>query len=192
MAKSNSGEHTSHKSRTVLFLIDVISDFEFEDGDELFKYALPAAKKIAALKKRARKAEVPTVYINNNFGNWHEDFWATVKNILKKPSRKSEIVKLLKPEKDDYFVLKPKHSAFYSTPLDLLLEELEAENIILTGVATDICVSFTANDAYMRGYNIFVPEDCVAAVDPKESEHALKYIERVLKAGTRPSAEINF
>lgn len=171
-------------------MIDVISDFE--DGDELFKYALPAAKKISALKKRARKAEVTTVYINNNFGNWHEDFWATVKNILKKPSPKSGIVELLKPERDDYFVLKPEHSAFYSTTLDLLLEELEAENIILTGVSTDICVSFTATDAYMRGYNIFVPEDCVAAVDPKESEHALKYIERVLKASTRPSAEIDF
>lgn len=192
MAKSNSGEHTSHKSRTALLLIDVISDFDFEDGDELFRNALPAARKIAALKKKARKAGVPAIYINNNFGNWHEDFWVTVKNILKNPSRKSEIVKLLKPEKDDYFVLKPKHSAFYSTTLDLLLEELEAENIILTGVATDICISFTANDAYMRGYEIFVPKDCVASVEPKENEHALKYIERVLKADTRPSAEINF
>lgn len=192
MAKSNSGEHTSHKSRTALLLIDIISDFDFEDGDELFEYALPAAKKIADLRKRARKAEVPVIYINNNFGNWHEDFWETVKKILEKDSPKSEIVKLLKPEPDDYFVLKPKHSAFYSTTLDLLLGELEAENIILTGIATDICVLFTANDAYMRGYKVSVPEDCVAAVSQKESARALKYIERVLKADISPAAKINF
>lgn len=192
MANNNSNENTSHESPWALLLIDVISDFEFEDGEQLFKHTLPAARRIAELKKRAKKAGVPIIYINDNFGNWRDDFQNLVKHCLKKNVRGSEIVKLLKPEEDDYFVLKPKHSAFYSTTLNLLLEELKTENVVLTGVATDICVLFSANDAYMRGYNIFVPQDSVAAVELKDNEHTLKYIERVLKADTRPAAEIEF
>lgn len=180
------------ESGIALLLIDVISDFEFEDGAELFKHALPAARQIAELKKRAKNAGIPAIYINDNFGNWRDDFQKTVKHCLKKSVRGSDVVKLLVPEKDDYFVLKPKHSAFYSTTLNLLLEKLNAKILILCGFSTDICVLFSANDAYMRGYKLFVPRDCCAAVKPEENEHALKYIERVLKADTRISTEINF
>lgn len=192
MAKKNSGERASEKSLTALLLIDIISDFKFDDGGRLLKNALPAARRIAGLKKRAKKSGVPVIYINDNFGKWREDFQKLVAHCLKKSSPGSEIVRSLKPETDDYFVLKPKHSAFYSTTLDLLLGELKIENLILTGIATDICVLFTANDAYMRGYRLFVPEDCVAAVEAKENAHSLKYIERVLKADTRPAREIEF
>lgn len=188
----NSGENTSGKSKIVLLLIDVISDFEFEDGEQLFKFALPAAEKIAVLKEKAKKAGVPAIYINDNFGNWRDDFQKTVKYCLENDTRGQKIVELLKPDEDDYFVLKPKHSAFYSTTLDLLLKEMQAENLILTGVTTDICVLFSANDAYMRGYDIFVPSDCVAAVEPDDSAYSLKYIERVLKADIRVSDEIDF
>ena len=99
---------------------------------------------------------------------------------------------MLAPDKDDYFVLKPKHSGFYSTTLEILLKHLQSKTLILTGVATDICVLFTANDAYLRDYQLVVPSDCVAANDTKTSEYTLKFLERVLKADTRPSAEINF
>lgn len=174
-----------------LLLIDVVSDFEFEDGAELFKHALSAARQIANLKKRAKDDEIPVIYINDNFG-WQDDFQKTLKHCLRKSARGSEIVKLLKPETDDYFVLKPKHSAFYSTTLELLLEQLNDETLVLCGFSTDICVLFSANDAYMRGYKLFVPPDCGASVKPSENEHALEYIQRVLKADTRVSAEINF
>lgn len=191
MKKTNTDKNTSHKSKTVLLLIDVITDFEFEDGEKLLKHAAPMAQRLQIFKKRAVRSNIPVIYINDNFGNWRDDFSKTVKHCLKS-ERGGEVVKLLKPEGDDYFVLKPKHSAFYSTTLDLLLEELEAEKLILTGVSTDICVLFTANDAYMRDFKLIVPSDCVASVKPKENEHALKYIERVLKADVRPSEEIRF
>lgn len=170
----------------------MISDFEFEDGAELFKHALPAARQIAELKKRAKDAGIPVIYINDNCGNWRDDFQKTVKHCLRKTARGSQIVKLLKPQADDYFVLKPKYSAFYSTTLDLLLEQLKAEKLIVCGFSTDICVLFSANDAYMRGYRLFVPADCGASVKPEENGHALKYIERVLKADIKNSAEIEF
>lgn len=192
MNKKKTPEKPENKTKTALLLIDVISDFEFEDGEKLFEYALPMARKIDNLKKNARRAGIPIIYINDNFGKWRDDFNKTLEHCLQDTVRGSEIVRLLKPEEEDFFVLKPKHSAFYSTTLELLLAELDIKRLVITGVATDICVLFTANDAYMRGYEIFVPSDCVAAVDPDENVHALEYIERVLKADTRKSNQIKF
>lgn len=180
------------KSNVALLLIDVISDFEFEDGAKLFKHALPMAKKLAALREKAKKAEVPIIYVNDNFGKWQSNFKNLLEHAIHEKVRGSEIVKLLKPDEKDYFVLKPKHSGFYSTSLDILLEHLQCKTLVLTGVATDICILFTANDAYMRDYNLIVPRDCVAAVEKTENQHALKHIKKVLKADTRPSNTIDF
>jgi nicotinamidase-related amidase len=97
---------------------------------------------------------------------------------------------LLKPEEDDYFVLKPKHSGFYSTNLDILLRYLAVKRVIITGIATNICVLFTANDAYMRDFELLVPSDCVAANQEADNRYALEQIRTVLKADIKPSAEI--
>jgi nicotinamidase-related amidase len=180
------------KSSVALLLIDVIGDFEFEDGDKIFKHALPMAKKIAALKKRAKKHKVPVVYINDNFGKWQSDFKKLLEHALDEKVRGSKIAEILKPDDDDYFVLKPKHSGFYSTTLDTLLAYLGTKTLIFTGISTDICVLFTANDAYMRDFNLVIPSDCVAAQDTKQSAKTLKYMEKVLKADVRPSSKIDF
>ena len=176
----------------VLVLIDVISDFEFEDGDKLFENALPMAQNIAALKKRAKAAKIPVVYVNDNFGKWQSDFKKLLEHACNKEVRGAQIAELLAPDAEDYFVLKPKHSGFYSTTLELLLAHLKSKTLILAGIATDVCILFTANDAYMRDYDLVIPSDCVAAIGRDESERALKYMERKLKADTRPSAEIKF
>lgn len=181
------------ESKIALVLIDVISDFEFEDGEKLFKTALPMAKNLAALKEKAKKARIPVIYVNDNFGKWQSDFRKLLAHALDKSRRGAPIAELLAPDDEaDYFVLKPKHSGFYSTTLEILLEYLGCEILILTGVATDICVLFTANDAFLRDYKLIVPRDCVAANDEKTSELTLKYVERILKADTRASTEINF
>ena len=180
------------KSNVALLLIDVISDFEFKDGDKLFKYALPMAKKLAALREKAKRAGVPVVYVNDNFGKWQSNFHNILEHACHEKVRGSEIAKLLKPDDEDYFVLKPKHSGFFSTTLDTLLEYLQCKTLILTGVTTDICILFTANDAYMRDFDLIVPRDCVAAVDPKENKHALEHLKRVLKADTRLSSKLDF
>ena len=181
------------KSKVALLLIDVINDFEFEDGAKLFKNALPMARKLAALREKARKENVPVIYVNDNFGKWQSNLKNILEHAIHEKVRGSEIVELLKPDEEaDYFVLKPKNSGFYSTTLDILLEHLQCKTLILTGVATDNCILFTANDAYMRDFNLVVPSDCVAAVDAEENKHALKHIKRVLKADTRPSTKIDF
>jgi nicotinamidase-related amidase len=179
------------KAEVALLLIDVINDLEFDDGEKLLKHALPMAEKIARLKKRAKRAEIPIIYVNDNFGKWQSDFSKLLKHCLEDNVRGKPLAELLKPEEDDYFVLKPKHSGFFSTTLDTLLEYLKARTLILTGVAANICVLFTANDAYMRDFNLVIPSDCVASNTNEENEHALKLMAQVLKADTTPSDELD-
>jgi nicotinamidase-related amidase len=178
---------------TALLLIDVINDFEFPRGDELFSQALPIAPKIAELKKRARAVEIPAVYVNDNFGRWQSNFDQLVQHCLNDGVRGRPFVDQLKPDVDsDYFVLKPKHSAFYQTPLDLLLKHLGAQRLIVTGVSTNSCVLFTAADAYMRDLQLMVPEDCAAACNAHEHNTALEQMKCMLKADVSPSTEIDF
>lgn len=180
------------KSKVALLIIDMICDFEFEDGEKLFKFAKPISRNIAKLKTKAEKAGIPVIYVNDNFGKWQSDFRKLLRHSLDPKHRGSEIAEALRPKEENYFVLKPKHSGFYSTTLDVLLEYLGTETLILTGVATDICILFTANDAYMRDYDLIVPRDCVAANTKKASGETLKYMQKILKVKTVASEKIVF
>ena len=150
------------------------------------------AGRIADVARRAQEASVPVIYVNDNFGRWRRDLNATVKHCLDDGCRGRPIVELLRPEHDDYFVLKPKHSGFFSTTLDLLLRYLEVKTVILTGIAANICVLFTANDAYMRDYHLIVPSDCTASNTVGENRHALLQMQNVLKADIRESTELDW
>src|SRR3954465_3149264 len=140
-----------------LILIDVINDMEFESGEALFKNALPAANKLSALRRRAKAAGVPVIYVNDNFGKWRSDFRQQLGHVLEDGVRGEEVAELLRPDEQDYFVLKAKHSGFYPTHLDLLIDYLQVKTVVLAGFNTDACVLFTAADAYMRDLRIIVP-----------------------------------
>ncbi|HYP53566.1 MAG TPA: isochorismatase family cysteine hydrolase [Pyrinomonadaceae bacterium] len=179
------------KSDVALLVIDVINDLEFEHGEELLRHALPMAERLSAFMREARRAGVPVVYVNDNFGRWQSDFNKLLKHCLEDDVRGRPLAERLRPEGDDYFVLKPKHSGFFSTTLDTLLEYLQVKTLILTGLTGDICVLFTANDAYMRDFHLVVPSDCVASQSPDENRHALEHMRRVLQADIRPTTELN-
>jgi nicotinamidase-related amidase len=193
MARASHDLHGSapDKSETALLLIDVINDFDFEEGEQLLRLALPVGKNIADLKKLAKAAGIPCIYVNDNFGRWQSDFKKLVAHSSRDDAKGKEFVKPLVPEDDDYFVLKPKHSGFYSTSLDLLLTHLNAKNLILTGIAGNNCVLFTANDAYMRDFKVFIPSDCVVSNTEEENRYALKQMEDVLKANISPYKELD-
>jgi len=178
------------KSETALLLIDVINDLAFPEAEQMVDAAEQMARKIARLKRRARQARVPVIYVNDNFGKWQSDFTRTVRHCLAAKSRGRNIAKILKPSRDDYFVLKPKHSGFFSTTLETLLRYLATEKLILTGIAGNFCVLFTANDAYMRDYELFIPEDCCVSNTARENEEALGLMRKFLKADTRKSDDI--
>jgi nicotinamidase-related amidase len=175
-----------------LILIDVINDMEFESGEALLQNALPAAKKLSKLTCRARDAGIPVIYVNDNFGKWRSDFRQQLGHVLEDGVRGEPIAKLLRPDEEDYFVLKAKHSGFYHTQLDLLIDYLQVRTILLAGFQTDICVLFTASDAYMRDLEILVPSDCSAAATVEHHERGLEHMSRVLHAETMPSDEIDF
>jgi nicotinamidase-related amidase len=180
------------RSRMALLVIDVVNDFTFEEGAKTLAAALPMAHDIRDLKRRAHRARVPVIYVNDNFGRWRSDFRALVARCLRPTARGRAVVRLLRPSSHDYFVLKPKHSAFFSTPLELLLEHLGARDLILTGLLADSCILFTAQDAHLRGYTIIVPPDCVAARHQSDHHRALAQLRRGVNADIRPAADIVF
>ena len=177
---------------TALLLIDVINDLAFKGSEALVEQAELMAARLARLKRRATKAGVPVIYINDNFGQWRSDFRQTVAHCtaLRSPGRR--VSQRLRPTRRDYFVLKPKHSGFFATTLDTLLEALHIRRVIVTGIAGNICVLFTANDAYMRDLKLFVPADCIVSNTTADNNHALRQIETVLKGNMAESRRLTF
>jgi len=179
-------------SGTALLLIDVVNDLAFKGSDALIAQAERMAARLATLKRRITAAGIPTIYINDNFGQWRSDFRKTVAHCTSKGSPGRAVSNRLKPSERDYFVLKPKHSGFYDTTLETLLDSLKITRVIVAGMAGNICVLFTANDAYMRGLRIYAPSDCIVSNTAEDNEHALRQIELVLKGRTQPSHLIRF
>ena len=177
---------------TALLLIDVINDLAFDGSEALVEQAESMAATLARLKRRATAAGAPAIYINDNFGQWRSDFRRTVAHCTARSSPGHRVSRRLRPTARDYFVLKPKHSGFFDTTLDTLLETLRIRRLILTGIAGNICVLFTANDAYMREYKIFAPSDCIVSNTALENDHALRQIETVLKANVAVSERLRF
>ncbi len=175
------------RSAAALLLIDLINDLEFEGGDELLPSALEVAPRVAALKARAEGAGIPTIYVNDNFGRWRSDFRQVVEHCLRDGVGGQRVVEQIVPAPTDYFVLKPKHSAFFATTLEVLLEYLGTRRLILTGISAEICVMFTAMDAFMRDFDLYVPEDCVASVSEEVRKRTLSYLRRNCGADTTPS-----
>jgi nicotinamidase-related amidase len=194
MPRKNQDLHGSapDKCETALLLIDVINDLDFPEAEQMVGAAEEMARTILRLKRRAQEAGVPVIYVNDNFGKWQSDFTHTVRHCTAAKSRGRKLAQTLKPSRDDYFVLKPKHSGFFSTTLDTLLRYLGANTLILTGIAGNFCVLFTANDAYMRDYELMIPVDCCVSNTPRENDEALELMRKFLKADTRPSAKIEF
>jgi nicotinamidase-related amidase len=172
---------------TALLIIDMFNTLDFEGGEAMLPAAIQAADAIASLRDEATQADVPVVYVNDNYDQWHSERSRLVEMCLADTCRGRPLAERLEPRPDDYFVIKPQFSGFYSTNLPVLLPHLGARRLILTGVAADICILFTAADAHMREYDLWVPEDAVASSDPRRTEWALEIMRVSMKADTRAS-----
>lgn len=181
---------TSPRSPIALLLIDVINAFDFEGCEPLVRAAEACTERIVALRNLFRAADCPVIYVNDNFGRWRSDFRATVEACSRPDQPGHRVTSALTPGDGDYFVLKPRHSAFYGTALELLLEQLGSEKLVMVGFATNICVLYTANDAHMRGYDVVVPADCTASNSPELTRQALEQMRLVSGAQTPESKDI--
>lgn len=171
--------------KRALIIIDIINDFDFKHGPELLANTEIITPNIIKMKKYAKKNRIPIIYVNDHYRLWQADLSKIIDHC--KNSKSEKIISKLAPNKDDFFLIKPKHSAFHQTALQALLSELRVNQLILTGIAGNICVLFTANDAYMREYNISVPSDCIASNDEQDNNYAIRMMENVLDANTKPS-----
>jgi nicotinamidase-related amidase len=171
-----------------LLLIDVLTTFQFPDGDAILKGALAIRDALIRLKARARNFGIPVLYVNDNFGDWRSEKEVLMGRCLEAKGR--EFVRSLLPDGEDYFVLKPMHSAFYMTPLEVLLQHLQVETLILTGLTSNSCITVTAHDANMRGFDIFIPSDCSCARNSEEHSQALKQLQVMAGANVSDSSSL--
>lgn len=175
------------RSRRVLVLVDYINPMEFPTAHDLAPGALRAARATAKLKAALARQRVPAIYANDNYGSWHSEFSQVLATCRAKAGVPGEIARLLAPAASDLTILKPRHSAFHGTPLDLLLAQIGARELVIAGLATDLCVQLTAADAFLRGFHVWVPRDCVAAESPARHRQALEWMARALDCSIRLS-----
>jgi nicotinamidase-related amidase len=175
------------KSQRVLLLVDFVTTLDFPGADQLAVPALEAARATAALKRRLHADGVVAIYANDNYGVWQSDFHSLVSTCLGLEGEAGDIARLLYPQADDLTILKPRHSAFYASPLELLLTEMETRELVICGLATDMCVQLTAADAFLREFKVWVPSDCTAAETQQAKDTAIAYMASVLKCDVRPS-----
>lgn len=178
------------RSEVALLLVDTLNALDFPGSEAFVPKATRAAQNIAALKQRAARLQIPCIYVNDNAGRWRSDLVALMDACTRRDAPGRNLGALLAPSPEDYVVLKPKHSGFYSTTLDTVLTYLRCRRLVLTGLTIERCLLFTANDAFLRDYELFVPHDCTAAIDDGDEAAALRILERVLGADTRASTEL--
>ena len=181
------------RPRTALLILDMVSEFRFPDATPVLRGARQVAAAIGRLKARARRASVPVIYVNDTAGKWESDPREFVQRCLVARARGREVVEQIQPELDrDCFMFKPKHSAFFGTPLESLLGQLGTRRLVLTGITAHQCVLFTAMDAHVREYEIVMPSDCVGSGSRQETRHALFIAQQALNARVASAQRLRF
>jgi nicotinamidase-related amidase len=184
--------HDAHRDGCALLILDMITEMDFEGASAMLDETEAAADAILRLREAADAAGVPVIYVNDNFGEWHSERSRLVERALRAEGCAARFVARLQPRDTDYFVIKPQFSGFYATNLQVLLPKLGVDRLILTGIAADICVLFTAGDAHMRDYRLWVPEDTVAAETCERRRWALEIMKSAMGAEIRPTGQLAF
>lgn len=183
-------EESFQGAGAALLLVDVINDLEYPGGDELLRHARPMAQRTAALRERARRTGIPTIYVNEPGARHQTTFNHLVDHCLMPSVRGRAVVELLRPEQDDYFIVAPLESTTLLAKLDALAKTLQFQTLILAGLAASIQVRFVANDTYLSGFRFVVPEDCVASKTKAHTRSVLDQVQTALDADVVPSAEL--
>jgi nicotinamidase-related amidase len=190
--KSQKPQTVEQQPGDVLLIIDTINDLQFPGGEKVLPWALQLASRLVAFRAKAHRAQMPVVYVNDNFGLWRSEFTEVFTHCTRNGARGKPVTQKLKPTRKDYFILKPRHSAFFATSLIPLLEYLQAKRLILSGIATNLCVLFTAHDAHMHQYPMIVLSDCCAAESDFDHNIALSQLERFCGAQICLSKDFQF
>jgi nicotinamidase-related amidase len=170
--------------RAALLALDVISDFAFPDGPRVRRALETRASAIRRLLDRARAHRIPVIYANDNVGAWRSDSPALIARCIEPQRAGAQLVRSLLPAERDSIILKPRHSAFFGTPLVALIDDLNVDTLILLGVSAESCVWMTACDAHTRGLGLVVPVDTMAGASAPALRATVKSLHQVLGART--------
>ena len=179
-------------ARSALLIVDMINAFDFEGAAALLAQTRRIGPRIVRLKARAKASRAPVIYCNDNFGDWRSDCRAVLAACTHEGKPARDLLLSVAPEHDDYFVLKPKHSAFYETPLESLLEDLKVRRLILCGIAGDGCIHSTATDAHIREFEVIVVRDGTASQTAARNRNALRHLEATRYARLSEANRVRF
>ncbi|MGV9993618.1 cysteine hydrolase family protein [Streptomyces sp. NPDC003374] len=175
-------------SKPALIVIDMINTYDHEDAELLLPAVEPVVPVITDLLRRAREQKVTVIYVNDNFGEWRSHHGELLDRALAGPH--ARLVEPVKPDADSLFVLKARHSIFYETPLQYLLQQQGFDQLILCGQVTEQCVLYSALDAHIRHFDVIVPKNAVAHIHEDLARAALRMMERNMGARVCESHEI--
>jgi nicotinamidase-related amidase len=171
---------------TAVLVIDMLNAYRHEDAELLVRNVAEVIDPLAGLIATARERDdVDLIYVNDNYGDFTADRAEIVRSAL--DGARPDLIKPIVPDDDCRFLMKVRHSAFYSTPLGYLLGRLETKRLILTGQVTEQCILYTALDAYVRHFSIVVAPDAVAHIDPELRDAALTMMDKNMHAEIVPA-----
>jgi nicotinamidase-related amidase len=183
-------ERGADATRSALIVIDMINTYDHEDAELLVPSVEQVVPVVAELLGRARRADVPVIYVNDNFGRWRSHHGELLDVALARPH--AHLVEPIRPDEQSLFVLKARHSVFFETPLSYLLGRLDVGHVVLTGQVTEQCVFYSALDAHIRHLGVTVPRDAVASIHPHLASAALEMMERNMGARIITAKETEF
>ena len=174
---------------TALIVTDMLNTYDHEDGDALAKSVRDVLPQIVDLRDQAKEREdVLLIYSNDNYDAWHSGRHDLVEQAMN--GSHPELVEPIAPTDPLPFIPKGRHSVFYQTAISHLLQIEDVKQVVMVGQVTEQCILYSALDAYLRGYELVVPRDAVACIDPDLAEAALKMMERNLHAELTPAAQV--
>ena len=176
-------KRAQHRRRALL-LIDLVNTWRMPRGRQTLRRTHALLPRIVRLRAAAARAGAPVIYVNDNFGQWRSDFRQVIELARAAAPQSAAIVDALHPGDGDYFVLKPRHSGFFGTPLELLLAGLQVGELVLCGVVGDQCVLATASAALVRRYRVTVPRDTVICPTTARTRALLAHLRTAMDVPT--------
>jgi nicotinamidase-related amidase len=172
--------HRAESSATALVVVDMLNPYEHAEAERLAVGVADVLPGIKTLLARAADAEIPIIYVNDNYGDWNSSASELAEKAIE--GAHPELVKSVLPPEKHSFVIKARHSIFYGTPLEYLLDQMGVGRLVLCGQVTEQCIFYSALDAHVRHFRVVIPTDGVAPIFDHLAEAALEMMERNLSA----------
>ncbi len=172
--------HQGGSGATALLVVDMLNPYRHTEADRLAARVEGAVPAIRKLLDRAGETDLPVIYVNDNYGDWNSSAKELADGAME--GKHPELVEPVLPGEGHSFVIKARHSVFYETPLEYLLDQMGVDRLVIAGQVTEQCILYSALDAYVRHFRVVIPTDGVAAIYDHLAKAALEMMQRNLSA----------